>query len=186
MTEFLKLNKEFLIKSYYWISGLPTTGFSLYLYFFYKDITLYWIVIILILTILILPIFVLGVWSYDWYRKRKYIKYIQLKLKIPTNCNASFTCHVIAPWRASGERAARRPPAAGRRPFGPRASCQGLVFVRAAGTQQGILQLLGVGAEAVGYVPEYLCGLGQLGLVEVRQFADAHALMAWCDELGDG
>ena len=76
MKEFLKLNKEFLIKSYYWISGVLTTGFLLYLCFFYKEVTLYWIVIILILTILILPIFVLSVWTYDWNRKRKYINQI--------------------------------------------------------------------------------------------------------------
>ena len=76
MNDFLKLNKEFLIKSYYWFSGILTTGFLLYLCFFYNEVTLYWIVIILILTIIILPIFVLSVWTYDWNRKRKYINRI--------------------------------------------------------------------------------------------------------------
>ncbi len=76
MNEFLKLNREFLIKSYYWFSGILTTGFLLYLCFFYGEVPLYWIVIILILTIIVLPFFVLSVWTYDWNRKRKYINRI--------------------------------------------------------------------------------------------------------------
>ena len=76
MNEFFKLNRGFLIKSYYWFSGILTTGFLLYLCFFYKEVPLNWIVIILILTIIILPFFVLSVWTYDWHRKRKYINRI--------------------------------------------------------------------------------------------------------------
>lgn len=79
MNEFLKLNREFLIKSYFWLSGILTSGFLLYLCFFYKEVPLYWIVILLILTIIILPIFVLSVWTYDWKRKRKYIKRIVMQ-----------------------------------------------------------------------------------------------------------
>lgn len=80
MEEFLKLNREFLIKSYYWFSGILTSSFLLYLCVFYKEVSFYWIVILLILTILILPIFVLSAWTYDWCRKRKYINRI-VKLK---------------------------------------------------------------------------------------------------------
>ena len=76
MTEFLKINRDFLIKSYCWFSGILTSGFLIYLFFFYKEISSYWIVLILILTIFILPIFVLSVWIYNWIRKRKYINRI--------------------------------------------------------------------------------------------------------------
>ena len=72
MNQLLELNKRFLIESYLWTSGFLTFGFSIYLIFFYSEISIKWILITYTLTLIILPLFVLFVWIYDWFRKRKY------------------------------------------------------------------------------------------------------------------
>lgn len=76
MKEFLNLNKKILIESYLWIAGLFTLGFSIYLYFFHKQISSNWIFIVFFLTLIIVPIITIGIWSLDWFRKRKYINQI--------------------------------------------------------------------------------------------------------------
>lgn len=72
MNEVLELNRKFLIKGYLWISGILTFGFSVYLYFFHLEISSKWIFIIYSLTLIVLPLIVIGTWTYDWFRKRKY------------------------------------------------------------------------------------------------------------------
>jgi hypothetical protein len=72
MNELLELNRKFLIKGYLWISGILTIGFSIYLYFFHSDISTNWIFIIYSLTVVVLPLIVVGTWTMDWFRKRKY------------------------------------------------------------------------------------------------------------------
>jgi len=72
MNELLELNRKFLIKGYLWISGILTIGFSIYLYFFHSDISNNWIFIIYSLTLVVLPLIVIGTWTMDWFRKRKF------------------------------------------------------------------------------------------------------------------
>jgi hypothetical protein len=72
MNELLELNRKFLIKGYLWISGILTIGFSIFLYLFYSEISANWIFIIYSLTLVVLPLIVLGTWTMDWFRKRKY------------------------------------------------------------------------------------------------------------------
>ena len=72
MKEFFKLNKKILIESYLWIAGVCTLGFSIYLYFFHKQISSKWIFIVLFLILIIIPIIIIGIWSLDWFTKRKY------------------------------------------------------------------------------------------------------------------
>ncbi|MBA4153162.1 hypothetical protein [Flavobacterium sp.] len=79
MSELLRINKRIIIKSYFWISGFLTIGFLVYLYFFYKEVTLKWLVLILIMTIVLCPLFIIGTWIYDWNRKRRYLKRILCK-----------------------------------------------------------------------------------------------------------
>jgi len=79
MNELLELNKRFLIKGYFWISGILSGMFSLYLFFFYTKVPIKWILISFALTLIILPLFVLFAWISDWFLKRKYIKRILSK-----------------------------------------------------------------------------------------------------------
>lgn len=72
MNELLELNRKFLIKSYLWISGILTIGFSIFLYFFHSEISANLIFIIYSLTLVVLPLIVIGTWTMDWFRKRKY------------------------------------------------------------------------------------------------------------------
>jgi hypothetical protein len=72
MNELLKLNKKYLVKGYVWISGILTAGFSIYLFFFYNEVSIKWIFITYLLTLIILPLFVIGTWIFDWFRKRKH------------------------------------------------------------------------------------------------------------------
>lgn len=72
MNELLALNKRKLIKSYLWISGILTVGLSIFLFFFFTEITIKWILINYTLTIILLPFSVLLVWTYDWFQKRRY------------------------------------------------------------------------------------------------------------------
>ena len=97
MQDYLQLNKKFLIKNYFWLSGILTTGFLFYLIFFYKEVSFYWIVIVLLLTILLLPFFVLSVWTYDWYRKRNYINRIIKQYPYSALEKIGFTKKTILP-----------------------------------------------------------------------------------------
>jgi hypothetical protein len=72
MNELLELNRKFLIKGYLWISGILTIGFSIFLYFFHSEISANLIFIIYSLTLVVLPLIVIGTWTMDWFRKRKY------------------------------------------------------------------------------------------------------------------
>ncbi|TYC14754.1 hypothetical protein ES677_05080 [Bizionia gelidisalsuginis] len=79
MNELLELNRKFLINGYLWISGILSIGFSVYLFFFYSEVSSKWILIIYSLTLIVLPLFILSVWISDWFRKRRYKKRILTK-----------------------------------------------------------------------------------------------------------
>jgi len=72
MNEFLQLNKTTLIKSYFWICGFMALGFSTYCFFFYQELELTSYIVISALSTFLFPLFTIGVWSLDWFRKRKY------------------------------------------------------------------------------------------------------------------
>ena len=72
MNELLELNKWFLIKGYLWISGVLTGIFSVYLIFFFSEVTTKWILIIYSITLIFGPLLVLSAWISDWFRKRRY------------------------------------------------------------------------------------------------------------------
>jgi len=71
MKELLDLNRKILIKGYLWICGILTGGFLIYLYFFHSETSTKWIVMIFALTLFFFPMFIVGVWIFDWFRKRK-------------------------------------------------------------------------------------------------------------------
>ncbi|KAB1155927.1 hypothetical protein F7018_11500 [Tenacibaculum aiptasiae] len=79
MNELLELNKRFLIKGYLWISGILTFGFSTYLFFFFSEVSIKWILIIYSITLIFAPSFVLSAWISDWFLKRKHKKRILSK-----------------------------------------------------------------------------------------------------------
>lgn len=56
-----------------------TLGFSLYYFFFHQDIKKELFITVAILSILLFPIIIIGIWTYDWFRKRKYKKRILSK-----------------------------------------------------------------------------------------------------------
>lgn len=79
MNELLELNRRFLIKGYLWISGILTFGFSTYLFFFFSEVSIKWILIIYSITLIFAPLFVLFAWISDWFLKRKHKKRILSK-----------------------------------------------------------------------------------------------------------
>ncbi|MFY7669683.1 hypothetical protein ACOSP6_01210 [Tenacibaculum sp. MEBiC06402] len=79
MNELLELNKEFLIKGYLWISGILSSGFSIYLLFFFAEVPTKWVLIIYSITLIFTPLLVLSAWISDWFRKRRYKKRILTK-----------------------------------------------------------------------------------------------------------
>ncbi|SFS81386.1 hypothetical protein [Lutibacter maritimus] len=97
MNELLELNRKFLTKSYLWMSGILTSGFSIFLYFFHSEITVNWIFIIYSLTLIVLPLFVLSAWISDWFRKRKYKEQILNNKPYSELKNIGFTRKTIKP-----------------------------------------------------------------------------------------
>ncbi|WP_298427395.1 hypothetical protein [uncultured Kordia sp.] len=95
MNELLALNKSFLTKAFFWISGILSGLFSLYVYFFYAEITSKWMLIIYSFTLIILPLFIISVWSFDWFRKRRYKKRILAKKPFSALETIGFTHKVI-------------------------------------------------------------------------------------------
>ncbi|WP_298512702.1 hypothetical protein [uncultured Kordia sp.] len=72
MKELLALNKIFLRKSFLWISGIGSFLFSIYVCFFFAEISAKWMLIIYSLTLVIIPLFLISAWSLDWFRKRRF------------------------------------------------------------------------------------------------------------------
>ena len=71
MNELIELNSENLKKGYFWSAGFLSFIFILLLLFDSSEIPLEWIIIVFLGTLIIFPLFILGVWSWDWYRNRK-------------------------------------------------------------------------------------------------------------------
>ena len=83
MNELLELNSQNLKKGYFWISGIMTAFLLLFLAFFYSEISLKWIIITLISTLILVPLFIISIWTLDWYRNR--LHYKKIKSKKPYN-----------------------------------------------------------------------------------------------------
>jgi hypothetical protein len=71
MNELLELNSENLKKGYFWCAGLLSFIFILTLVLDDSEIPLKWIIIIFSGTLIFAPLFILSVWSWDWYRNRR-------------------------------------------------------------------------------------------------------------------
>lgn len=69
MNEFIELNPKF-IKTLYWISAIFTIIALVFLYFIYEQVSITWILIILMLTLLFIPLFLLIVAYSDWKKNR--------------------------------------------------------------------------------------------------------------------
>ncbi|NRD22368.1 hypothetical protein HNV10_03890 [Winogradskyella litoriviva] len=95
MNKLLELNKGFLIKGYLWISGILTSGFSIYLIFFFSEVPTKWILIIYSITLIFAPLFVLSAWISDWFRKRRYKNRILSKKPYSEMEKIGFTKSVI-------------------------------------------------------------------------------------------
>ena len=76
MNELLELNKGFLIKEYLWISGILTCGFSIYLFFFFSEVSIKWILIVYSITLFFAPLLVLFGWISNAMNIRKHRKRI--------------------------------------------------------------------------------------------------------------
>lgn len=76
MKELLQLNKKYLVNLYFWTSGIFTIGYLVFLFFFYKEIELKWILIVLSCTVFILPFLMLFLSILEGYKNRTYIKKI--------------------------------------------------------------------------------------------------------------
>ena len=72
MKELFELNKKIFASSILWISGFMAIGFSLYYFFFIEDVKKVLFITITGIFTLLFPLIILGIWTYDWFRKRKY------------------------------------------------------------------------------------------------------------------
>jgi hypothetical protein len=97
MNELLELNKVFLIKSYLWISGILSGGFSIYLFFFFSEVPINWILIIYTITLVFGPALVIIAWISDWFRKRRYKNRILTQRPYSELKKIGFTKKVIKP-----------------------------------------------------------------------------------------
>ena len=71
MNELFELNSKNLKKGYFWSAGFLSFIFILLLLFDSSKIPLKWIIIVFFGTLILLPLFILSVWSWDWYRNRR-------------------------------------------------------------------------------------------------------------------
>lgn len=71
MNELFELNSKNLKKGYFWSAGFLSFIFILLLLFDSSKIPLKWIIIVFSGTLILLPLFILSVWSWDWYRNRR-------------------------------------------------------------------------------------------------------------------
>ena len=76
MKELLQLNKKHLIKLYLCSSGIFTVGLLVLLFFFYKEITWKWMLLIFSCTVFIYPFLMLFFSILEGYQNRTYIKKI--------------------------------------------------------------------------------------------------------------
>ncbi|MFD2529326.1 hypothetical protein [Polaribacter marinaquae] len=79
MNELFELNSANLKKGYLWFTGVLNFIFILFLTFFYSELSLKWIIIIFFGTSILAPIFILSIWSYEWFYNRRNVKRIYSK-----------------------------------------------------------------------------------------------------------
>ncbi len=95
MNELLELNKEDLIKNWLWIGGIMTFGFSVYYFFFHQELKTELYITVAILSIVFFPLITIGIWCYDWFRKRKYKKRILTKNPFSELEKIGFTKRIV-------------------------------------------------------------------------------------------
>ena len=76
MKELLQLNKKYLINLYYWVSGLFTLIYLIFLVFFYKEIQWKWSMLVLFCTLIVIPVFLVFMSLLDAYNNKKYLQKI--------------------------------------------------------------------------------------------------------------
>ena len=74
--DFLKLNKKKLLNLYLWSSGVFAIGYTILLFFFLSDITIFEITFSYLVTIVVYPFIIVGFCILDWFLKHKYKKRI--------------------------------------------------------------------------------------------------------------
>ena len=95
MNELLELNKEDIIKNWLWIGGIMTFGFSIYYFFFHKELKTELYISVAVLSIVFFPLITIGIWSYDWFKKRKYKKRILTKNPFSELEKIGFTKRIV-------------------------------------------------------------------------------------------